>query len=396
MLREKRSSCGQQLRRPIPSWVDSRKRRDTPGHVYEDIDGHPNKPRRLGCAMTTTQDSAATQQTGNTENMFHETFNNPPSTSASATPTIPSTTGPVGEAGLPPARPSSTYTATSSRIGASTVYGSRRTGGSSVYPSDNTSPPSTATSRTHVPNIISSAFLRPISAKRAHQQDQSLPPLSPPPQQLPIARPSSESGARSHRHRNSNASIVTVEGQQRPLIDPDAPPLPTSRGTGVSSTTQDNRINTMESGTSRAFLQHPRTPAPLQLDSQTKAASLQAQKSPKSSRSLATSWGRTSRSGRYHEHSTSREGHTKLASSPPSPAYPVERKQVTVEKTDLGRNYEYFNGNATFFLRGRLINTRQRPLNLLTAFFAILPAILFFIFSYVSLPSHDGPLANHF
>jgi palmitoyltransferase ZDHHC9/14/18 len=46
-----------------------------------------------------------------------------------------------------------------------------------------------------------------------------------------------------------------------------------------------------------------------------------------------------------------------------------------------GRNYEYFNGNAVFFLRGRLINTRQRPLNVFTALLAIIPAALFFGFS---------------
>lgn len=79
-----------------------------------------------------------------------------------------------------------------------------------------------------------------------------------------------------------------------------------------------------------------------------------------------------------------REGHTKLASSPPSPAYTAEKELATYKPADLGRNYEYYNGNAVFFLNGRLINSRQKPLNILTAFLAILPAVLFFVFSWVS------------
>ncbi|KAL1301508.1 hypothetical protein AAFC00_005751 [Neodothiora populina] len=290
-------------------------------------------------------------------------------------PTVPSMTGPVGEAALPPARRVSGNVITSSS-------GMRRTvsrGRGSYEPS----PPTTATSRTHVPNIISSAFLRPISSKRAREQSESdRRPLSPPAQQLDMARPSSQSGQRSHKHRNSNASIVTVEGQPRPLVDPDAPPVPRSRGTGASITeTQGdaNRMDTAESVASHTPLHTPGLPAPLQLGLPTRSASsLKAQKSPRSPRSLQPSWGRQSRN-RLHEF---RDGHTKLESAPPSPAgYAAEEKAPKAIRPDLGRNHEYYNGNAVFFLHGRLINARQRPLNLLTAFMAILPAVLFFVFS---------------
>jgi len=296
---------------------------------------------------------------------------------------IPSTTGPVGEPGLPPARPSQNMTVNSSRMGTRTGPASRRAPSSvSVDPT----PPSSAASRTHVPNIISSAFLRPISSKRAQQDADSLRPTSLPSQPVPVMRPSSQGDQRSHRHRNSNASIVTVEGQQRPLIDPNAPPLPTSRGTVTTTrdtpTADTNRVGSIGSGTSLAPLQNPQIPDPLQVGTQTRSSSVQPQKSPRSPRSLHASWGRQSRSGRFNEHNTWHEGHTKLASSPPSPSGYAHEKQSTPNKAvDVGRNYEYYNGNAVFFLKGRLINSRQRPLNILTAFIAVLPAILFFIFS---------------
>lgn len=298
-----------------------------------------------------------------------------------APPTIPSTTGPVGEPALPPSRPTSNTNPLSPRVGTTSGPTSRRgvsssAGGRTSYQSE-ASPPPTPASRTHVPNIISSAFLRPMSSKRAQQDQDAQRPMSPP---LPIARPSVESTRRSHRHRNSNASIVTVEGQQRPLVDPDAPPLPTSRGTATTTRetrTDTDRVGSMESGAALV----PRTPAPLQIGTQTRSSSLQPQASPRSPRSLRPSWGRHSR-GR-NEHSTTREGHTKLSSVPPSPAYTTEKTPVNYDRANLGKNYEYYNGNSIFFLKGRLINTRQRPLNLLTALLAILPAILFFIFSYV-------------
>ena len=305
---------------------------------------------------------------------------------------IPSTTGPVGEAGLPPARPSSSHHPHHSRAGTSTGPPSRRglpglsATGRNNYQTD-PSPPPTATSRsTHVPNIISSAFLRPNSSKRTSQDQR---PISPPGQQFPIARPSIESGRRSHRHRNSNASIVTVDGQQRPLVDPDAPPMPTSRGTGTTAaatvTQADaNRMGSMESGATLLPLKHARLPPPEPLQvpgTQTRSSSLQAQKSPKSNKSLHATWGRHSRSTKSNDQHAFREGHTKLASAPSSPSYAPEKEPVKRSTPDVGRNYEYYNGNAVFYLRGRLINSRQKPLNIATALLAFLPAVLFFIFS---------------
>ncbi|KAG9876836.1 zf-DHHC-domain-containing protein, partial [Aureobasidium melanogenum] len=69
------------------------------------------------------------------------------------------------------------------------------------------------------------------------------------------------------------------------------------------------------------------------------------------------------------------------------PATPV----ASGHKSSSGRNYQYFNGNAVFFLHGRLINARQRPLNVFTALLAVIPAALFFGFSAPWLWHHVSP-----
>lgn len=48
---------------------------------------------------------------------------------------------------------------------------------------------------------------------------------------------------------------------------------------------------------------------------------------------------------------------------------------------DLGRNYEYFTGNNVFFGKGRLLNSRDKPVNIATGLLVILPAGLFFGYS---------------
>lgn len=296
-----------------------------------------------------------------------------------ATPAVPASTGPVGEPGLPPSRPATT---TTSRTGASTLRGPSAfsAGARSSYQSDS-SRPFTASSKTHVPNLVSSAFMRPTSSRRT--RDQTAQNSTPPPlHQLPIARKSSESGRRSHRHRNSNASIVTVDNQ-RPLVDPDAPPMPTSRGTAASAREvahDGTTLGTVDTATSATPLQNLRPAGHFRPDPNARSSSLQPlpPRSPRSS--LRASWSRQSRGSRTNVLNNVRDGHQKLESQPPSPGFPPNNING-IGRDNLGRNYQYFSGNAIFFLRGRLMNARQRPLNLCTAFLAVLPAALFFGFS---------------
>ena len=74
--------------------------------------------------------------------------------------------------------------------------------------------------------------------------------------------------------------------------------------------------------------------------------------------------------------------HQHLPSTEPSPRYPnVEEKHYIAQREALGKNYEYFEGNNVFWLGGRMQNARDRPINILTGLFLVVPAILFFAFS---------------
>lgn len=290
--------------------------------------------------------------------------------------TVLTNTGPVGESGLPPSRPSSNTVNTASRTRSAAPPGRVGSPVPSLGGRGSGSHQETTTRRTHVPNLISSAFL-PTSPRRT--EPQSPPPTSPQLAQLPIARPSTDSGRKTHRSRNSNASIVTLEQNNRPRIDPDAPPLPTSRGTGTTAYDVNRDLQPFGSSKSQESQTPLRKPPTLDIDGTTRStSSLQAQKSPIS---LRPSWSRQSRSSRANGRSSDRIGHEKLPSVPPSPAPRTPNPTTQGRKADLGRNYEYFNGNAVFFLHGRIINTRQRPLNVFTALLAIIPAALFFGFS---------------
>jgi palmitoyltransferase ZDHHC9/14/18 len=81
------------------------------------------------------------------------------------------------------------------------------------------------------------------------------------------------------------------------------------------------------------------------------------------------------------------EGGEKLESVASSPQLPPENpntKPVSKKdkiKSKLGYNYQYFEGNTIFCLGGRLQNSRQRPVNIATGSFVVIPALLFFIFS---------------
>lgn len=79
-------------------------------------------------------------------------------------------------------------------------------------------------------------------------------------------------------------------------------------------------------------------------------------------------------------HSTTslrKEGHRTIAAS-------RQKKQ----KKHLGRNYEYFTGNVVFFCGGRFLNSKNWPVNLLTGVLQVLPAVLFFVYSYVPASPH--------
>jgi palmitoyltransferase ZDHHC9/14/18 len=72
-----------------------------------------------------------------------------------------------------------------------------------------------------------------------------------------------------------------------------------------------------------------------------------------------------------------------VASSPQLPPSTRDGKPSSKEKKrpELGRNYQYFQGNTVFCLGGRLQNTRHRPVNIATGGLVVIPAVLFLAFS---------------
>jgi palmitoyltransferase ZDHHC9/14/18 len=76
-------------------------------------------------------------------------------------------------------------------------------------------------------------------------------------------------------------------------------------------------------------------------------------------------------------------GHEKLASAESTPRMAKRERSKELVKKELGKNYEYFAGNTVFFGGGRLQNTRDRPVNIATGLMVLVPAGLFFGFSYV-------------
>ena len=341
---------------------------------------------------------------------------------------VPSRTGPVGEPGLPPSRsisPSQSRSSSNRPISVAiplgstralaTVVGSTRALGGTAH----SRPESPATNQTHVPTLTSHAFFRPMSSQMLQQQraQQSSNPL----QQGSVAnRPSSDTfrtetdGSTSKTDRTdraapkarsrqpSNASIRTVREGTATTLEDDIPPVPPSRGAITPTPTYDieaeNKTDggyTVASGVSRS------SSAPLQpaAGAGQQPATRIMTGAPtsvenKSSRTLRTSLGLGPRSAGIDKETRPgfEEGHQRLASDESSShRYPEKPLPPDPEPLPIGKNYEYYVGNANFFCGGRLLNTRSAPLNTVTFFLTFIPGILFFAFSAPYLWNNISP-----
>ncbi|KOS21105.1 Palmitoyltransferase ERF2 [Escovopsis weberi] len=81
------------------------------------------------------------------------------------------------------------------------------------------------------------------------------------------------------------------------------------------------------------------------------------------------------------------EKHSSIASSSRlNPGDPQNRRKSRISTAPThhppssGKVYEYFEGNTVFFFGGRWQNTRQRPINIATGLFMVVPCVLFFVF----------------
>lgn len=183
----------------------------------------------------------------------------------------------------------------------------------------------------------------------------------------------------------SNASVNTLkDAQSARLRDEDVPPLPVSRGTQF--TNEAETVTSAPSVTSTAPLygRSQREAGAWNVDRGQTTASLPLPKDDKrkSNRSLASSLGFGSKASRQEpDRRPSSTGQHEKLSSHFSSGKDVEKSAFAQHAKDSGKNYEYFAGNMLFFLSGRCMNAKARPLNVATFILTALPACLFFGFS---------------
>ncbi|KYG42258.1 hypothetical protein M433DRAFT_158090 [Acidomyces richmondensis BFW] len=356
-----------------------------------------SRPLSSSSAWTDASSEFASEATPKTtiNNDDDENNNKKSSSSNSNKNNIPTTlTGPVGDPALPPSRPTSLDVSKSgstmhppvSRRG---IASFRATHGDAA---DGPSRPGSATlgHRTHVPSLTPSSFFRPMSSQKLQAQRGGVArPTTAVGQAGQAGRASEESTMTMRRHRYSNASVNTLrEGLQTQEGAGEAPPMPVSRGT-----VQGEVAGSVVSHGSEAPLRGGTSKKP-------ELSRLRSTHSPpKSPRSFRASLGLNSRGSKDPEHRRPAPGqHEKLHSDPSSPnddekpqSLPTVLPPPTTSRSKNGRNYEYYAGNTLFFLQGRCLNTKAKPLNLVTFSLTTLPAVLFFIFSAPWLWHHISP-----
>ncbi|EER24403.1 Eukaryotic peptide chain release factor GTP-binding subunit [Coccidioides posadasii str. Silveira] len=239
-------------------------------------------------------------------------------------------------------------------------------------------------SRTHVPSLTSHAFFRPMSSQRLQMQRSGRPPtattqgFSSEDGQSDIANPARRSLI------SNSTGLPGLSGLDYEIPPPSrgtefTDPVFLDRGTSTASPTGNT---TVRSGGDSVRLLHDRSrgtaPTHLNLGNNFKQGVSQdpPQRSPLSFRSgfLKTS------KGEHPERPDSRD-HERLSSAASSPVSNVLKSEKPAPKGNLGKNYEYFTGNTIFFWGGRFQNARDRPVNIATGIFVVLPGALFFGYS---------------
>lgn len=265
-------------------------------------------------------------------------------------------------------------------------------------------PPSLA-GRSHIPSLTSNAFFRPLSSQRLQAQRGGVGsrPSTATPAQPPMLEDVDDGatdmgGSVIHQDR----AVGPIAQIQRHQHD-DEPHPPPSRGTEATDPDTYGRITANTSPTQghhpAGSLSDSVRPLNSKPEPPHKHLSVNVDKTLRE-RTGAPSPIKTPRSFRSSflipgkdnsEQSRSRRdgGAEKLSSEATSPELPPadsqgrQRKgttQLPKQKQGNGRVHEYFDGNTCFFFGGRWQNSRQRPINIATGIFTVLPCALFFAF----------------
>lgn len=306
--------------------------------------------------------------------------------------TVQGATGPVGEPGLPPSRPTSMATAGSNSANKSLAQqhpppSRRGLGQQNLGPGSAAgSRPTTGTSRTHVPSLTSHAFFRPMSSQRLQTQRGQRPPSLV--GQNKAQRDGTDDDAQS---RYSVGTQPTIRGKRYSDYEAHPMPPPPSQGTEFSEQPDRTTANTSPTGADTVrsrgeslvpLQQQKGTLAPIDVSKSYKGSAGALPTPQKSPRSFRSSFILPSRGSRGAvPDMRPQTGHEKLSSTASSPRLPTQEDSKQTTKMELGKNYQYFTGNTVFCWGGRLQNTRDRPINIATGIMIVLPSALFFGFS---------------
>lgn len=281
--------------------------------------------------------------------------------SAMSAQTRPSTRAPPSRRGI----------AASGPLGGLRAGGNLNGAGASIANSSRPASSMSKTSRTHVPSLASQAFFRPMSSQRLQAQRGARPFGG---NSAPSGDGTNSIGTNTNRH--SLATTTTEQQEMSNFQENDiAPP---SRGTEF--TEQEDRATATASPTENATLQSMGdSERPLQYH----ASETNAQHSspdqqgnglpPKPSRSFGANF--MKRNGPVYIDS---RGHERLSSS--NNSQNISKNSGATVSTP-GVNYQYFSGNTVFLWGGRLQNTKDRPINILSGLIVLVPSIIFLAYS---------------
>ena len=242
--------------------------------------------------------------------------------------------------------------------------------------------PNLRAQRSHAPSLTSNAFFSPMSSQRLQAQRSGRPQTS---------RRYGAEGATENEFGSATNRKSAGSTQTRPTTEADDEFPPPSRGTEFTEQDAPNRMlntttpiqpaATQSVGDSTRPLYEPSRHERLITLEQSKTqrhnlaqdsktqASLQSFKSSKLSPANKDSF------VPYDTHGQER----------PTAGVPVQKSKLYQPQGRVGNSvghiYDYFPGNTSFCLGGRVQNTRDRPINLATGILVILPAILFLIYS---------------
>ena len=294
------------------------------------------------------------------------TSNNPnrPGSSMSSA-TRPSTRAPPSRRGVHSPPP----------LGGSRMGGAFGGLGSSISNSSRPESSASKTSRTHIPALTAHAFFRPMSSQRLQAQRGATQSL----------RTGASSGGSNASGSNTNRHSLVTNDTERPEpeggIYTDSGRPPPSRGTAFTDEEEEDVANPVRTrdatltsvGGSERPLQFddgrfsPQPPMPLHLQKQ------EAGKHQKAPRSFSSNFLRANGGASRGDS----QGHKRLSSSA---SHNISKPPEDFQPRS-GINYEYFSGNTVFFLGGRLQNTRDRPINIISGLIVLVPSILFLVFS---------------